>query len=212
MRWKAIDRYSQDYLELQTKDKVKFYKTPDAILQRQLEVWDEVVEKKAAENPLFKEMLDSQIAFAKRATRGSRTPWSTAGWRSTTTSARTRAARSSEAIPSLPGRRSGAIDRMAPRGPSSRRADGRLPPMNVQSFLHTVDGISTWVGKAAAWLIIALMGLVCVEVVQALRPEHADGVDLRRQQHDLRHAVHAGRRLHAGPGRAMCAATSSTAP
>jgi TRAP-type mannitol/chloroaromatic compound transport system permease small subunit len=36
--------------------------------------------------------------------------------------------------------------------------------MNVQRFLHTVDGISTWVGKAAAWLIIALMTVVCVEV------------------------------------------------
>ena len=36
--------------------------------------------------------------------------------------------------------------------------------MNVQQILHTVDGISTWVGKAAAWLIIGLMTLVCVEV------------------------------------------------
>ena len=36
--------------------------------------------------------------------------------------------------------------------------------MNVQSFLHTIDGISTWVGKAAAWLIIVLMTVVCVEV------------------------------------------------
>jgi TRAP-type mannitol/chloroaromatic compound transport system permease small subunit len=36
--------------------------------------------------------------------------------------------------------------------------------MNVQSFLHTIDGISTWVGKAAAWLIIGLMTVVCVEV------------------------------------------------
>jgi TRAP-type mannitol/chloroaromatic compound transport system permease small subunit len=36
--------------------------------------------------------------------------------------------------------------------------------MNVQSFLHTIDGVSTWVGKAAAWLIIALMTVVCVEV------------------------------------------------
>src|SRR6478735_7830188 len=68
MAWKAIDRYSQDYIELQTKDNVKFYKTPDAILKRQLEVYDEVVKKKAGENPLFKEILDSQIAFARRAT------------------------------------------------------------------------------------------------------------------------------------------------
>ena len=68
MSWKAIDRYSKDYAEMQTKDNVKFYKTPDAILKRQLEVYDDVVKKKAGENPLFKEILQSQIAFAKRAT------------------------------------------------------------------------------------------------------------------------------------------------
>jgi TRAP-type mannitol/chloroaromatic compound transport system substrate-binding protein len=68
MSWKAIDRYSQDYIELQTKDKVKFYKTPDAVLKRQLEVYDDVVKKKAAENPLFKEIVESQLAFAKRTT------------------------------------------------------------------------------------------------------------------------------------------------
>jgi TRAP-type mannitol/chloroaromatic compound transport system substrate-binding protein len=68
MSLKAIDRYSQDYIELQTKDNVKFYRTPDAILKRQLEIYDEVVKKKAGENPLFKEILDSQIAFARRAT------------------------------------------------------------------------------------------------------------------------------------------------
>ncbi|KGT77046.1 C4-dicarboxylate ABC transporter [Bradyrhizobium japonicum] len=68
MAWKAIDRYSRDYEELQTKDKVKFYKTPDTILQKQLEVFDQVAEKKSAENPLFKEIIESQLAFAKRAT------------------------------------------------------------------------------------------------------------------------------------------------
>ena len=68
MQWKAIDRYSQDYVELQTKDNVKFYKTPDSVLKRQLEVFDEVAKKKAAENPLFKEIVESQLAFAKRAT------------------------------------------------------------------------------------------------------------------------------------------------
>src|ERR671928_309000 len=36
--------------------------------------------------------------------------------------------------------------------------------MSVQSILHAIDGISTWVGKAAAWLIIALMTVVVVEV------------------------------------------------
>jgi TRAP-type mannitol/chloroaromatic compound transport system permease small subunit len=36
--------------------------------------------------------------------------------------------------------------------------------MNVQQFLYFIDGISTWVGKAAAWLIVLLMTVVCVEV------------------------------------------------
>jgi TRAP-type mannitol/chloroaromatic compound transport system permease small subunit len=36
--------------------------------------------------------------------------------------------------------------------------------MNVQKVLHTVDGISTIAGKAAAWLIVGLMALICAEV------------------------------------------------
>ena len=36
--------------------------------------------------------------------------------------------------------------------------------MSIQRVLHTADEISTWVGKAAAWLIVVLMLLVCVEV------------------------------------------------
>jgi TRAP-type mannitol/chloroaromatic compound transport system permease small subunit len=36
--------------------------------------------------------------------------------------------------------------------------------MKVQSLLYAIDGISTWVGKLAAWLIILLMSVVCVEV------------------------------------------------
>jgi len=38
--------------------------------------------------------------------------------------------------------------------------------MSLQRLLHLVDGVSTWVGKAAAWLIIGLMVLICVEVVK----------------------------------------------
>src|SRR6478735_366635 len=64
MAWKAIDRYSKDYEELQTKDNVKVYKTPDSVLKRQLEIFDEVAAKKAGENPLFKKIVESQLAFA----------------------------------------------------------------------------------------------------------------------------------------------------
>jgi TRAP-type mannitol/chloroaromatic compound transport system substrate-binding protein len=68
MQWKAIDRYSKDYIELQTKDKVKFYRTPDSILQAQLKIYDDIVKKKSEGNPLFTEIVASQIAFARRAT------------------------------------------------------------------------------------------------------------------------------------------------
>ena len=36
--------------------------------------------------------------------------------------------------------------------------------MQVQKLLHTADHISTWVGKAFSWLIVALMLLVVIEV------------------------------------------------
>ncbi len=52
MSWKAIDRNSQDYIELK-KQGIKFYKTPDAILQAQLVSWDKIIAKKGGENALF---------------------------------------------------------------------------------------------------------------------------------------------------------------
>lgn len=70
MSWKAVDRYSQDYIKLKEEDGVKFYKTPDAILQEQLSVWDDIIATKSAENPLFKKIEESQRSFASRAV-----PW-----------------------------------------------------------------------------------------------------------------------------------------
>lgn len=67
MSWKSIDRYSIDYIKLKEEDGVKFYKTPDAILLEQLKVWDDIIATKAKENPLFKEIMESQLAFAERA-------------------------------------------------------------------------------------------------------------------------------------------------
>ena len=66
MSWKAIQRNSQDYIELK-KQGVKFYKTPDAVLRAQLTSWDKIMEKKSGENASFKKILDSQKAFAERA-------------------------------------------------------------------------------------------------------------------------------------------------
>jgi len=69
LAWKAIDRYSQDYIEMEQKQGVKFYKTPDPVLQRQLEVYEQVSQKKSGENALFKEIVESQRKFAQRAVR-----------------------------------------------------------------------------------------------------------------------------------------------
>ncbi len=68
MMWKAIDRYSKDYIELQEKDKVKFYKTPDSILQKQLEIFDQVLSKRK-DNAIFQEIVQSQKNFAGRTVR-----------------------------------------------------------------------------------------------------------------------------------------------
>ena len=69
MSWKAIDRYSRDYFEMASKQGVKFYKTPDAILQAELAAWDKVIATKSAENPAFKKVLESMRAFAARSCR-----------------------------------------------------------------------------------------------------------------------------------------------
>jgi len=68
MSWKAIHRYSQDYIEMQTKDKVRFYKTPDSVLARQLVVYDEAAAKRK-DNAIFREVEESQRKFAERAVR-----------------------------------------------------------------------------------------------------------------------------------------------
>jgi len=68
MSWKAVDRYSKDYIELQTKDKVRFFKTPDSMLQSQLVAYDAAAAKRK-DNALFNEIADSQKKFAERAVR-----------------------------------------------------------------------------------------------------------------------------------------------
>jgi len=68
MSWKAIHRYSQDHIDLQTKDKVRMYKTPDSVLARQLVVYDQAAAKRK-DNAIFREVEASQRAFAQRAVR-----------------------------------------------------------------------------------------------------------------------------------------------
>jgi TRAP-type mannitol/chloroaromatic compound transport system substrate-binding protein len=64
--WKAIDRYSKDYVEMQTKDKVRFFITPTPILQEQLTAYDQATAKRK-DNAIFNEVMESQKKFAERA-------------------------------------------------------------------------------------------------------------------------------------------------
>ncbi|QJE72143.1 TRAP transporter substrate-binding protein [Aerophototrophica crusticola] len=64
MSWKAMDRYSKDLEELK-KAGVKVVKTPDAVLNAQMDAWKKVIAAKS-QDAFFKKVLDSQMAWAKR--------------------------------------------------------------------------------------------------------------------------------------------------
>jgi len=65
MSWKAMDRYSKDLNEMREKQGVRVVKTPDSILQAQLQAWDQVINNLSSD-PFFKEVVDSQRAWARR--------------------------------------------------------------------------------------------------------------------------------------------------
>ena len=69
MSWKAIDRYSKDYIEMQRSRASSSTRRPDAVLQNQLTGYDAAAAKKGEGNALFKEIEASQKAFAERAVR-----------------------------------------------------------------------------------------------------------------------------------------------
>ncbi len=68
LSWKAIDRYSKDYAELVTQDKVQSHRTPDAVLRRQLASHDALARQRR-KDPLYREIEASQRQFAERALR-----------------------------------------------------------------------------------------------------------------------------------------------
>jgi TRAP-type mannitol/chloroaromatic compound transport system substrate-binding protein len=64
--WTAMDNYSRDLQDLQTKHNVKVIRTPKAVFTEQLKAWDVLTKKMTEEDPFFKKVVDSQLAFAKR--------------------------------------------------------------------------------------------------------------------------------------------------
>jgi len=66
--WKFMDRNSKDYAEFKTKG-VQVVKTPQAVLQAQLDAWSKIIDREQAKSdtgPVFKKILDSQKAWAQR--------------------------------------------------------------------------------------------------------------------------------------------------
>ena len=64
--WTAMDNYSRDLDELQTKNGVNVMRTPKSIFEEQLKAWDKVNARLSAEDPFFKKVVDSQRTWSKR--------------------------------------------------------------------------------------------------------------------------------------------------
>ncbi|GAB4067523.1 TRAP transporter substrate-binding protein [Ancylobacter sonchi] len=64
MMWKAQDRYSKDLAAIRARG-VKVMPTPKPVLEAQLKAWDVVIANLSAD-PVFKKVVDSQKAWAKR--------------------------------------------------------------------------------------------------------------------------------------------------
>jgi TRAP-type mannitol/chloroaromatic compound transport system substrate-binding protein len=65
MSWKQQERYSKDLAEMVEKQGVKPIKTPKAVLEAQLQAWKKVIDA-LSQDPFFKKVIDSQMAWAKR--------------------------------------------------------------------------------------------------------------------------------------------------
>ena len=64
--WTAMDNYSRDLQDLITKHKVNVIRTPKSVFVEQLKAWDIITKKLSDEDPFFKKVVESQLAWAKR--------------------------------------------------------------------------------------------------------------------------------------------------
>ena len=64
--WTAMDNYSKDLQELINKHKVNVIRTPKSIFEDQLKAWDGITKTLSDADPMFKKVVESQRAWAKR--------------------------------------------------------------------------------------------------------------------------------------------------
>ena len=63
--WHNTRRYADDLVTLATEQGVNVYRTPDSVMQAQLEAWDKVVTRMSGGDPFFAKVIASQKAYAK---------------------------------------------------------------------------------------------------------------------------------------------------
>jgi TRAP-type mannitol/chloroaromatic compound transport system substrate-binding protein len=63
--WNNTKRYAEDLVNLQEKDGVNVFRTPDSIMAAELDAWDVVVNQISEEDPFFAKVIESQKKYAK---------------------------------------------------------------------------------------------------------------------------------------------------
>jgi TRAP-type mannitol/chloroaromatic compound transport system substrate-binding protein len=63
--WNNTRRYADDLVTLAEEQGVNVYRTPDGVMQAQLEAWDKVVTRMSGDDEFFAKVIESQKAYAK---------------------------------------------------------------------------------------------------------------------------------------------------
>jgi len=63
--WHNTKRYADDLQTLQNEQGVNVHRTPDSVMQAQLEAWDIVTDRISGEDAFFAKVIESQKAYAK---------------------------------------------------------------------------------------------------------------------------------------------------
>ena len=63
--WHNTRRYADDLVKLRDEQGVNVHRTPDSVMQAQLEAWDKVVERMSGQDEFFAKVIESQKTYAK---------------------------------------------------------------------------------------------------------------------------------------------------
>ncbi len=66
MSWKAASRYADDYEDMARRQGVRYFHTPQDVLDAQLNAWRKVLSRESDKNQMFRKVMESQMKFAKK--------------------------------------------------------------------------------------------------------------------------------------------------